>query len=86
MLTRIKCHSKKEKGVNCLQYDDKKIVSGHRNSTIKVCVYTECTFYCLDVYIIMYRISCAFVCVCVSGSMLCVYSILTMQLLVMGTR
>ena len=41
-LTRIECHSNEdEKGVSCLQYDDNKIVSGHWDSTIKVCVYTE---------------------------------------------
>ena len=54
-LTRIECHSKSE-GVCCLQYDDIKIVSGHRDSTIKVCVCTECVCYCVDVYTIMYRI------------------------------
>ena len=53
-LTRIECHSKKDKpGVLCLQYDDNKIVSGHRDSTIKVCVCTE-RVYCVDVYTIMY--------------------------------
>ena len=42
-LTHIECHSKKDKqGVDCLHYDDNKIVSGHRDSTIKVCVCTEC--------------------------------------------
>ena len=47
-LTRIECHSKKdEQGVECLQYDDNKIVSGH-HSTIKVCVCTECV-YCVDI-------------------------------------
>ena len=87
-LTRIKCHSKKdEEGVYCLQYDDKKIVSGHEDSTIKVCVYAECMCYCVDVYIIMYRIIYAFIWVSVNGCMLCVYSILTMWLLkVVDTR
>ena len=37
-LTRIECHSENSKGVYCLQYDDKKIVSGLRDNTIKVCV------------------------------------------------
>jgi len=50
MLTCIECHSK---GVRCHQYDDNKIVSGHRDSTVKVCVCTECV-YCVDVYTIMY--------------------------------
>ena len=36
-LTRIECHSENSKGVYCLQYDDKKIVSGLRDNTIKVC-------------------------------------------------
>ena len=35
-LTRIECHSENSKGVYCLQYDDKKIVSGLRDNTIKV--------------------------------------------------
>ena len=35
-LTRIQCHSENSKGVYCLQYDDKKIVSGLRDNTIKV--------------------------------------------------
>ena len=52
-LTRIECHSKKDNpGVWCLQYDDNKIVSGHFDSTIKVCVCTECVCYCVDVYTI----------------------------------
>ena len=51
-LTRMECHSKRDElGVCCLQYDDNKIVSGHRDSTIKVCVCTECMRYCVDVYI-----------------------------------
>ena len=36
-LTRIECHSENSKGVYCLQYDDKHIVSGLRDNTIKVC-------------------------------------------------
>ena len=39
-LTRIECHSEKDKGVHCLQYDNEKIVSGHKDNTIKVCVCT----------------------------------------------
>lgn len=35
-LTRIECHSENSKGVYCLQYDDRKIVSGLRDNTIKV--------------------------------------------------
>lgn len=35
-LIRIECHSENSKGVYCLQYDDKKIVSGLRDNTIKV--------------------------------------------------
>ena len=35
-LTRIECHSENSKGVYCLQYDDKKIISGLRDNTIKV--------------------------------------------------
>ena len=35
-LTRIECHSENSKGVYCLQYDEKKIVSGLRDNTIKV--------------------------------------------------
>ena len=41
-MTRIVCHSEKNKGgeenkeMYCLQYDDKKIVVGARDSTIKV--------------------------------------------------
>ncbi len=35
-LSRIKCPSEGKKAVYCLQYDDKKIVSGHRDNTIKV--------------------------------------------------
>ena len=38
-LTRIECHSENSKGVYCLQYDDKKIVSGLRDNTIKVSGY-----------------------------------------------
>lgn len=37
-LTRIECHSENSKGVYCLQYDDKNIVSGLRDNTIKVCI------------------------------------------------
>ena len=37
-LKRIQCNSENSKGVYCLQYDDKKIVSGLRDNTIKVCV------------------------------------------------
>ena len=39
-LTRIECHSENSKGVYCLQYDDHKIISGLRDNTIKVCIYT----------------------------------------------
>ncbi len=35
-LQRINCHSENSKGVYCLQYDDKKIVSGLRDNTIKI--------------------------------------------------
>lgn len=35
-LTRIECHSENSKGVYCLQYDEKHIVSGLRDNTIKV--------------------------------------------------
>ena len=35
-LTKIECHSENSKGVYCLQYDEKKIVSGLRDNTIKV--------------------------------------------------
>ncbi|XP_065882894.1 uncharacterized protein [Dysidea avara] len=35
-LTRIQCHSEGHKGAYCLQYDDKKIISGLRNDTIKI--------------------------------------------------
>ncbi len=38
-LTRIECHDEgKKKGARCLQYDDKKIVSGHKDETIKVII------------------------------------------------
>ena len=44
-LTRIECHSENSKGVYCLQYDDKKIVSGLRDNTIKVSPHTRsCCF------------------------------------------
>ncbi|KRY08032.1 F-box/WD repeat-containing protein 1A [Trichinella patagoniensis] len=36
LLYRINCRSDNSKGVYCLQYDDKKIVSGLRDNTIKV--------------------------------------------------
>jgi len=36
VLHRINCHSENSKGVYCLQYDDKKIVSGLRDNTIKI--------------------------------------------------
>ena len=36
LLQRIHCHSETSKGVYCLQYDDRKIVSGLRDNTIKV--------------------------------------------------
>jgi len=36
VLERIQCHSESSKGVYCLQYDDKKIISGLRDNTIKV--------------------------------------------------
>jgi len=50
-LTRIECHSKEdEEGVWCLQCDDSKIVSGHSDSTIKVCVCTECTELLVHLY------------------------------------
>ena len=39
-LTRIECHSENSKGVYCLQYDDHKIISGLRDNTIKVNLYT----------------------------------------------
>ncbi len=35
-LQRINCRSENSKGVYCLQYDDKKIVSGLRDNTIKI--------------------------------------------------
>ena len=35
-LQRINCQSENSKGVYCLQYDDKKIVSGLRDNTIKM--------------------------------------------------
>ena len=35
-LQRIVCRSETSKGVYCLQYDDKKIISGLRDNTIKV--------------------------------------------------
>ncbi len=38
-LTKIECHSENSKGVYCLQYDEKKIVSGLRDNTIKVILY-----------------------------------------------
>ena len=39
-LQRIVCRSETSKGVYCLQYDDKKIISGLRDNTIKVCAVT----------------------------------------------
>ncbi|KRX84600.1 F-box/WD repeat-containing protein 1A, partial [Trichinella sp. T6] len=36
LLYRINCRSDNSKGVYCLQYDDKKIVSGLRDNTIKI--------------------------------------------------
>jgi len=36
LLQRIHCRSETSKGVYCLQYDDRKIVSGLRDNTIKV--------------------------------------------------
>lgn len=35
-LKKIVCHSEASKGVYCLQYDDKRIISGLRDNTIKV--------------------------------------------------
>ena len=35
-LTKIECRSENSKGVYCLQYDDKKIVAGLRDTTIKI--------------------------------------------------
>ncbi|XP_041065250.1 beta-TrCP-like [Carcharodon carcharias] len=35
-LQRIHCHSEASKGVYCLQYDDRRIISGLRDNTIKV--------------------------------------------------
>ena len=32
----IQCNSSNSKGVYCLQYDDRKIVSGLRDNTIKI--------------------------------------------------
>ena len=84
MLTCIECHCEKEEGVKCLQYDDNKIISGHRDSIIKVCMCTECVCYCVDIYTIIYRNSCAHnVSLCEWKCVLC----LTVRLLkVMGTR
>ena len=45
-LTRIHCHSENSKGVYCLQYDDKKIVSGLRDNTIKVLYIHQITTVC----------------------------------------
>ncbi|EDV22800.1 uncharacterized protein TRIADDRAFT_50617 [Trichoplax adhaerens] len=44
-LRRIDCKSENSKGVYCLQYDDRKIVSGLRDNTIKIWDYNtlECT-------------------------------------------
>ncbi|KRZ17091.1 F-box/WD repeat-containing protein 1A, partial [Trichinella zimbabwensis] len=45
LLYRINCRSDNSKGVYCLQYDDKKIVSGLRDNTIKVLLtHFLCTF------------------------------------------
>lgn len=35
-LQKINCRSETSKGVYCLQYDDRKIVSGLRDNTIKI--------------------------------------------------
>lgn len=35
-LQKINCYSENTKGVNCLQFDDNKIVSGLQDSTIKI--------------------------------------------------
>ncbi len=35
-LQRINCRSENSKGVYCLQYDDRRIVSGLRDNTIKI--------------------------------------------------
>ena len=60
-LTRIECHSENSKGVYCLQYDDKKIVSGLRDNTIKVCV---CVCVCVCACVRACARTCMHVCVC----------------------
>ena len=53
-LTRIECQSENSKGVYCLQYDDKKIVSGLRDDTIKVCVCYVYVHACTHTHIQVY--------------------------------
>jgi len=36
LLQRINCYSEKYKGINCLQYDESKIVAGLCDNTIKI--------------------------------------------------
>ena len=48
----IQCNSSNSKGVYCLQYDDRKIVSGLRDNTIKI--WERDTLNCVQVNIIIF--------------------------------